>query len=109
MPMLEHFSTDKLSEYLPKSQQGGDPSDIAASRTASLFVNGTAVAAGLATKVALESMWRFVRRDEPPTNPAAAGVTWTDAITWAAAVGAAMGVSRALTRRGATAAWRKVR
>lgn len=77
------------------------------SRAAKLFVNVTAVAAGVATKSALEALWQTTRDEEPPNNPAAPDVSWRDALIWGASVGAAMGVAKVLTRRGTTAAWRK--
>ena len=69
----------------------------------SVVVTAIAIAAGVATRHALRAAWKHRRGKEPPINPAAPGVTWSEAITWGAAVGAAVGVSRVLSRRSATA------
>lgn len=74
----------------------------------SLLVTGSAIAAGVLTRRALVSVWKRSRHTEPPQNPAAPGVTWTDAVIWAASVGAAVGVARVLSRRGMTAAMRRL-
>ena len=73
----------------------------------SLIVGGMAIAAGLATRRVLQAAWKQTRGAEPPINPAAAGVSWTDALIWAASVGAAVGVSRVFARRATTAAIRR--
>ena len=70
----------------------------------SLLVTAVAVAAGVLTRRALRLGWRQWRGEAPPLNPAAPGVSWTDALIWAASVGAAAGVARVISRRGATSA-----
>lgn len=98
---------EALEQVQPEWLQGGDPVDIDLSQTGELLVGATSIVAGLATKRLLECAWRAVRQNDPPTNTAAAGVSWKDALIWGAAVGAAMGVSKVLSRRGATEVWRK--
>lgn len=73
-------------------------------RIESVAVTGAAVAAGIATRRGLQTLWKQWRGTEPPEDPAAPGVTWPDALIWAMAVGAAVGVARVLSRRGTTAA-----
>jgi hypothetical protein len=68
----------------------------------SLIVTGAAVAAGVLTNRLLKAAWRQSRGEDPPINPAAAEVSWTDALIWGASVGAAIGVSRVLARRTTT-------
>lgn len=70
---------------------------------------GSAALAGVAIRQALQGGWKLLKRDEPPTNPAARSVGWPDALAWTLAVGAAVGVGRMLAERGAAAGWRKVR
>lgn len=65
----------------------------------SLMVTGAAVAAGVLTNRVLKATWKQARGTEPPINPAAASVSWSDALIWAASVGAAIGVSRVCARR----------
>ena len=64
------------------------------------------LAAGAATRAALRSAWRKTHGGEPPTNPAARGVAWTDALVWAIASGVALAVARLLAQRGAAEVWR---
>lgn len=73
---------------------------------ASLAVTGAAIAAGMLTNHLLKATWRQVRGNEPPVNPAADGVTWSEALIWAGTVGAAIGVSRVLARRTTTSYFR---
>lgn len=68
----------------------------------SLVVTGAAVAAGVLTNRLLKSAWKQSQGKEPPINPAAAGVSWTEALIWGASVGAAIGISRVLARRTTT-------
>lgn len=64
--------------------------------------------AGIAARKLLEGSWQVVKRDEPPQNPAARSVDWSEAIAWTVASGLAMGVGRLLAQRGAAAGWKKV-
>lgn len=70
----------------------------------------TAMAAGTAaaavTRRALQGMWRGTKGGEPPTNPAARRTSWPEALSWAAASGVALAVSRLVAQRGAAAAWK---
>jgi hypothetical protein len=59
------------------------------------------------TKKALDKTWTKTKGTEPPRNPAAAGTTWNEALSWAIATGAALGVARVLATRGAAQAWKK--
>ncbi len=64
------------------------------------------IAAGSATRAALRAVWRRTRGGNPPTNPAAPSTRWSEALTWAAASGVAMAVTRLVAQRGAAEAWR---
>ena len=64
------------------------------------------VAAGMATRRLLQTGWRRVRGGDPPTNPAAPGTAWSEALAWAAASGVAMAVTRLVAQRGAAGAWK---
>lgn len=91
------WNTETWPESLTEEQDPAvsDPSE-------SLIVTGAAVAAGVLTNRLLKSAWKQSRGKEPPTNPAAAGVSWTEALIWGASVGAAVGISRVLARRTST-------
>ncbi|MDT7546312.1 MAG: hypothetical protein QOE99_2422 [Actinomycetota bacterium] len=64
------------------------------------------VAARTSKKV-LDATWAKTKGGEPPRNPAAPGTSWTEALTWAAASGVAVGVARLLAARGSAQAWKK--
>lgn len=66
----------------------------------------TGVAAGSATRALLRAGWRRTRGGDPPTNPAAPGTRWSEALAWAAASGVAMAVTRLVAQRGAAEAWK---
>lgn len=63
---------------------------------------------GIAARKLLENSWQVVKRNEPPKNPAARSVDWSEALAWTAASGLAMGLGRLLAQRGAAAGWKKV-
>ena len=71
-------------------------------------VVGTVVGilSGMATRTVLRSVWRKVRGGDPPTNAAAPGTSWNEALMWAAASGVAMAVTRLVAQRGAAEAWK---
>lgn len=64
------------------------------------------VAAGSATRALLRAGWRKTKGGDPPTNPAAPGTRWSEAVTWAAASGVAMAVTRLVAQRGAAETWK---
>jgi len=64
------------------------------------------MAAGTATRSLLRAGWRKTRGGDPPTNPAAPGTAWSEAIAWAAASGVALAVTRLVAQRGAAEAWK---
>ena len=64
------------------------------------------LAAGMATKALLRTVWQRVRGGDPPSNPAAPGTSWNEALVWAASSGVAMAVTRLVAQRGAAEVWR---
>lgn len=64
------------------------------------------MAAGAVTRTALRAGWRRTKGGDPPTNPAAPGTAWSEAITWAVASGVALAVTRLVAQRGAAEAWK---
>ena len=64
------------------------------------------LATGMATRAVLQMVWKRVRGGDPPTNPAAPGTSWKEALVWAASSGGAMAVTRLVAQRGAAEAWR---
>jgi hypothetical protein len=67
-----------------------------------------AIGTGIVVRKILVAIWRRATDHEPPTNPAAADTTWGEAVVWALASGAAIGVGRLIGTRGATAGWQRV-
>ncbi len=64
------------------------------------------IVAGTATRNLLQAGWRRARGGDPPTNPAAPGTKWSEALVWAVASGVAMAVTRLVSQRGAAGAWK---
>jgi hypothetical protein len=77
--------------------------------TQQILWRGIAFAAGsLATvgvRKAAAALWRAERHEDPPTQAAASGVPWRDALVWAVSVGVGAAVARVVAERGAAAAW----
>ena len=71
-----------------------------------LFGTLTGIAAGAAARSLLRKSWVKRKGSDPPTNPAAPGVTWGDALGWTLASAVALGVARLVAQRGAAEAWR---
>lgn len=88
------------------SVESPEPIDVD-SPPESLLISASAIGAGLLTRKVLTKAWTRVRGSKPPVNPAAPGVNWSDALIWAAAVGATIGVARVISRRTATQAARR--
>jgi hypothetical protein len=74
---------------------------VAANPSIGWRVLGTAsaVLAGMAARKLMVRGWRVVTGDNPPANPAAPGTRWREAIPYALASGAAMGLARMLATR----------
>ena len=72
---------------------------------------GVAAASGtlaaIAVRHAAVTTWRTAKHEDPPENPAARDVSWTDAMAWAIAVAIGAAVARVVAQRGAAAAWER--
>jgi hypothetical protein len=68
---------------------------------------GAAILAGVAARKVLTAAWRKGTGDDPPANPESPDTTWLQAIGWALASGAAVGVARMLATRKAADYYRK--
>ena len=77
-------------------------------RTWQLVGMVSGVLAGMATRKVLVLGWKQVAHEAPPANPAARGVSWPQALTWAASSGVALAVTRLVAQRGAAEAWKAV-
>ena len=68
---------------------------------------GGAFAAAWAGRKLVTTAWQAVTGKEPPVNPEDPDVTWQEAVGWALASGAVIGLARLLASRQVTAAYRK--
>lgn len=64
-----------------------------------LILIGVATA-GIATHRLLERIWEENARRPAPKNPADPGVSWGEALLWAASAGVLAGLAKTVTRRG---------
>jgi Protein of unknown function (DUF4235) len=64
------------------------------------------VAAGAATRWLLTQAWQAVEGEEPPGNPASPRTSWSTALIWSVASGAALAIARLVAQRGAAEAWK---
>lgn len=79
-----------------------------AERTAWKVVGtGSAIVAGLMVRKVVIGVWTKTRHSDPPSNPAARGTSWGDALGWTVATGIAVAVARLVATRGAAAVWEK--
>jgi hypothetical protein len=67
-----------------------------------------AVPTGILVKKAADAGWEAVRGYPPPKNPADPGVSWPDALAWAAVSGVLVAAGRLVAARGAAAAYQAV-
>jgi len=67
----------------------------------------SAVLAGIAARKVMVKGWRATTGSNPPANPAAPGTQWREAIPFALASGAAMGLARMLATRKAASYYRR--
>ena len=72
-----------------------------------LLAGLSAVLAGLAARKLLVKVWTKSTGDDPPANPAAPGTSWPEALGYAVASGAVMGLARMLATRKAAGYYRK--
>jgi len=77
-------------------------------RTWQLVGAASGIAAGAVTGKLMVLLWKQVAHEAPPANPAARGVSWPQALTWAASSGVALALSRLVAQWGAAEAWKAV-
>ena len=69
---------------------------------------GAAACAAMTARAALKAGWSLVTKRDPPLNPASRDTAWGEALAWALATGATVGVARLAARRLAAEGWHKV-
>jgi hypothetical protein len=60
---------------------------------------GAAIGAAIVARRLVTSGWTAATGKQPPANPEDPGVSWPEAVGWAVASGAAVGVARLLATR----------
>lgn len=69
---------------------------------------GAGIAVRKISQKVLDKVWMRTKGSEPPAHPAAPGTPWAEALTWAVASGAAVGVTRLVAMRGTATAKAKL-
>jgi hypothetical protein len=67
----------------------------------------SAVLAGIAARQAIEKVWVFAMKSDPPKNPEDPDTTWPEAIGWAVLSGVGVGVARLVAMRKAAETWKR--
>ena len=65
------------------------------------------VIAGVLARKVIVSGWVAAKKSNPPTNPAARGTQWSEALAWTIATSIGVGIARLVATRGAAGAWEK--
>lgn len=68
---------------------------------------GGAVLVSVVVRKMLMSGWRKARKSDPPTNPAARDIQWSEALAWTVATSIVIGIARLVAQRGIAGAWEK--
>ena len=95
IPSPDDIDVDSAGDVLP----GLDPGEVEPSAVGSALTWVGSLLGAVAAKKVLERVWVSVTGEDPPTNPAAAGTRWRDALLWGAALGLAGGLARTVARR----------
>lgn len=82
-------------------------SDAARDTAQSIATTAAAIGAGVATRSLITKVWEQATGEAPPNDPTDPGVSWQQALTWAAAAGVGVGVGRVVGRRLAAGAFEK--
>lgn len=87
----------------------GTHTDVAANSSMGWRILGgiSAMLAGIAARKLMVKGWRATTGNNPPANPAAPGTQWREAIPYALASGAVMGLARMLATRRAAGYYRR--
>ena len=72
-----------------------------------LVRGATTFAAVAVTRKAVDTGWRFVTGNEPPSDPEDPELTLKEAVTWALASGVGIAIARLFATRQAAHLWRK--
>src|SRR5687768_7586725 len=102
-----HSSADTHFISTRTSSDTGRPAVAGAALAWRVLGLGTAVGASIVARKIATSTWKVATGNDPPANPEDPETTWREALTWAVASGAAIGVVRMLATRKAADYWQK--
>jgi hypothetical protein len=68
---------------------------------------GSAITAGIAARKLTTTTWKIATGNDPPANPQSPDTTWREALSWAVASGAIVGIARLLAARKAAEYWQR--
>ncbi len=102
---LRSLAEDKAGTF----SQEDDVAPPRADYTEQLLTFAAAAGAAVLARHLLRAGWRTTLHREPPKNPASSSVDWQDALLWGAVSGALVGVTRIVSRRASTAAYKRMR
>jgi hypothetical protein len=71
-----------------------------------LVTIAVSIPVGILARKGVQKIWREVRPQDPPTSPAEPGVSWADALGWAALSAAGIAAAELITLKGAAEVWR---
>ncbi|MGH3342881.1 MAG: DUF4235 domain-containing protein [Carbonactinosporaceae bacterium] len=72
-----------------------------------VLATGSTVLAAFAARKVITTAWKATTGHEPPANPESRETTWGEALAWAMASGAVVGVARMLAARKAADYWER--
>jgi hypothetical protein len=71
-----------------------------------LVTIAVSIPVGILARKGVEKLWHAARPQDPPHQPAEPGVTWTNALGWAALSAAGIAAAELITLKGAAEVWR---
>lgn len=77
--------------------------------TENLVAFAAAIGMTFLARNALQAGWRKTMSSDPPKNPASYEVDWRDALLWGGISGAVVGITRIVSRRASSSAYRSFR
>lgn len=77
------------------------------SKVWSAYALGATLVAGIAARKAMTASWKLATGRKPPSNPEHPDVSMSEAVTWAALSGVAVGLARMFASRKAAEYYRK--
>jgi Protein of unknown function (DUF4235) len=71
-----------------------------------LVTVAVSIPVGIFARKGVERLWLSFRPDDPPHSPSEPGVSWTDALAWAAISAVGIAAAELISLKGAAELWR---